>query len=155
MHQYKQKYAELVAQVESSNSSDSTVPLALYETLQQEADDLRTRLSRQKEALLEKDRSYEDIQQRVSCQEESQSLLKTECTSLRKQIENLTFELSSARNETDDHLTSNNKLKQQLKEADAVIKSLRSRELQLQQEVNDKEAELLHKSSQVLSALNE
>ena len=47
---------------------------------------LKSRLERQKEALLEKDRLYEEIQLRLSSESESGALLKSECNTLRKQV---------------------------------------------------------------------
>lgn len=85
LSQAKQKCSELSSQLQSA-SSDDTVHISLYEKLQREMGDLKVRLERQKEALLEKDRSYEDMQLRLSGQEERESLSNSEITSLRKQV---------------------------------------------------------------------
>lgn len=49
-------------------------------------DSLKSRLERQKEALLEKDRLYEEIQLRLSSESETGALQKSECNTLRKQV---------------------------------------------------------------------
>lgn len=85
LSQYKLRCSDLTAQLESS-SSDSTVPLAMYDKLRTDLDDSKKRLERQKEALLEKDKQFASIQMRVTEQEETNSLLKAECSGLRKQV---------------------------------------------------------------------
>ena len=85
LSEYKQRCTELTAQLESSTRADN-VPKSAYDSVKQEIEGLKSRLEKQKEALLEKDKTFQDMQLRLSSQTESHSLVQTECNSLRKQV---------------------------------------------------------------------
>lgn len=84
--QSKQRCSELAAAQLQSASSGDTVHVSAHQKLQQEVADMKSRLERQKEALLEKDRSYEEIIARLTRQEERERASNSEITSLRQQV---------------------------------------------------------------------